>query len=529
MPSCRRGGAELSRSIHFGRGCGGADSRTGLSAPRPLSALFLTAALFALIFSSCAGSGPSVAPPQPQAKIQVQPAPQAKTQPTPATTAIAESAKSLNLDPKALEKYRTMRIDPRVQSVSRDLTQNVSSNPSRYLPDLVKRLTAGEQDPFMKVKLIHDWIADNISYDYTMFANGLVVNQDVESVLRSKKAVCSGYSGLFQRMAELAGIKSDIVSGYAKGIGSSYSLDQRNSHSWNIVHILGGLYIVDATWDAGSIDKGYFVKDYGTDYLFIAPADNLYTHFPKNPSNQLMDRSIDGAVFLKMPDLQGGFFRYGLSLETRGIESLMSTAGTFYLEIKAQKPDVQIDASLKDGSGKEIDSAAFVTRSGPTTWRIRFSIPSIGNYKGIIYAGSGKIPSGTELGGSQPAAGQEGKQSSTDKLEGVMSINFENTAGRGETKAFPRVYASYNEKYGEELVSPMKGVLSAGSSEYFEYKSASAKDVALIVGKNFFSLNPVGNGVFALNFTVPETSDLKLGVSDGGGKYWITLGWEIAR
>jgi hypothetical protein len=489
--------------------------RTCIQSSRLLFTLTTIAAGF-LAFSSCVAGNHAVTPPPPQ--------------PAPATTlpaALLPPVPQRVLDDKALEKYRTMSIDSRVKSLPRDIVQNASMDPGRNLSTLVTRLVGAESDPFMKVKLIHDWIADNISYDYKMFAEGRAVDQTVESVLATRKAVCSGYSRLFQRMAELAGIKSEIVSGYAKGLTTSYSLDQRNSHSWNMVEIAGGKYLVDTTWDSGSIDQGYFVKEYSTDYLFISPRANLYSHFPKDPANQLVAQPIDSAVFLREPCLQGGFFRYGLSLATPGLSSRTKTSGSFALDIRSERPDVQIDASLKDTHGRDIDSATFVTRTGPDTWRVIFAIPSKGTFKGVVFAGPGRNAGAQKSGENQSASSATQAGKNPRMLESVMSLDFENIVPYTVEKAFPHIYASYNESFGEELVAPIEGKLAAGKTTHFEYHSKTAKNVALIADKTFTALRSAGNGLFMLDFTVPHVQSLKLAISDDGKEYWITISWEV--
>ncbi|RAN85873.1 transglutaminase, partial [Bacillus sp. SRB_28] len=70
-----------------------------------------------------------------------------------------------------------------------------------------------------KVKVIHDWIVLNLSYDtslkkYTAY-DGLVTGS----------TVCQGYSLLAYRMLERVGIDNRIVEGTAGG----------QLHAWNIV------------------------------------------------------------------------------------------------------------------------------------------------------------------------------------------------------------------------------------------------------------------------------------------------------
>mgnify|MGYP006299736615 CR=1 len=53
------------------------------------------------------------------------------------------------------------------------------------------------------------------------------------------------------------------------------------NHAWNAVRIEGAWYLVDVTWDSGSLSSsGNFIPEYDTSYLFISPRPLIYTHFP---------------------------------------------------------------------------------------------------------------------------------------------------------------------------------------------------------------------------------------------------------
>jgi len=43
------------------------------------------------------------------------------------------------------------------------------------------------------------------------------------------------------------------------------------AHAWNAVQIKGKLYLIDVTWDAGSLKENKFSRDYSTGYLFLDP------------------------------------------------------------------------------------------------------------------------------------------------------------------------------------------------------------------------------------------------------------------
>ena len=214
-------------------------------------------------------------------------------------------------------QYRTGIIDPRITRISKALLANAANDPDKNLAPLVTALLAGESDPFMRIKLIHDWISDTITYDIAMASRDTVIGQDLATVLSTRRAVCSGYARLFQKMAELAGFEAQTVSGFTKGLGREFSFDFQNSHAWNIVRIGDMWYFVDTTFDAGAFQSqagasgatrggeaaaagntaGKYSKRYSTDYLFPAPIQLRYTHFPEQAVHQLSPAPLDCETF----------------------------------------------------------------------------------------------------------------------------------------------------------------------------------------------------------------------------------------
>ncbi|MCL2809244.1 MAG: transglutaminase-like domain-containing protein [Treponema sp.] len=104
-------------------------------------------------------------------------------------------------------RYRTNRMEGRIRNVGNELTENVFLDPRTYLPDVVTRLMLNLNDPFLKVKVINDWICDNIAYDVDHYFGRRYNSQDYVSVLRNKKGVCSGYAALFYEMCRLGAVQ----------------------------------------------------------------------------------------------------------------------------------------------------------------------------------------------------------------------------------------------------------------------------------------------------------------------------------
>nr|WP_322624741.1 transglutaminase domain-containing protein [uncultured Flavobacterium sp.] len=176
---------------------------------------------------------------------------------------------------------------------------------------LVSQLTENCTTETEKARAIFVWITDNIAYDYRAFNKHKLPkrpkpkkgkNYDfivaqwkvdyTDRVLRKGKAVCEGYSMLFNCMCDYAGLKTDYVPGYVKSqpnqIGRMGILD----HTWNGILLDGKYYFLDATWAAGgcSTDKkgrldGFF-KNFD-DFYWLTPVEKFcMDHYPEDKDNR---------------------------------------------------------------------------------------------------------------------------------------------------------------------------------------------------------------------------------------------------
>jgi hypothetical protein len=117
----------------------------------------------------------------------------------------------------------------------------------------------------------------------------------MDDVIRTRKAICSGYSDLFKQLCELAGLKTVVINGYAKGYGyTPYTKFLSTNHAWNAVFLNGKWQFVDVTWAAGppkEIAGKNPIIDLNT-YFFIPPEKLIKTHLPEDPIWQLQEKKF---------------------------------------------------------------------------------------------------------------------------------------------------------------------------------------------------------------------------------------------
>lgn len=131
--------------------------------------------------------------------------------------------------------------------------REVSDKVEEIMAELDISSKASEQE---KVRAVYDYVCNYVKYDY-VHVNSSLYHKDstAYAALVKNYATCQGYAvGVFRLLKE-CGIECEVVTG--TGIDEE---GQSEFHAWNGVWLDGKYYILDATWDAGKEEYGYFLK-----------------------------------------------------------------------------------------------------------------------------------------------------------------------------------------------------------------------------------------------------------------------------
>ncbi len=218
--------------------------------------------------------------------------------PPPAPIPIAPSTAGLSIE-------RPWPSEPAIHPAVRDMPESEQTSVER----VARWVQAHEPDPLMRVKALHDFVADHVAYDvdvlHAIEAGGDIGDsQDPDVVLRTGKAVCMGYSLLLEALGKITGDDIRYVVGDA----------HQEGHAWNAAQIDGRFLLIDATWDAGYVNGGVFTKRYSTDYLFTPAVVFGVEHFPDEPGWQLRSEPLSRGEFNRQPQLKPSFFARGYRL-----------------------------------------------------------------------------------------------------------------------------------------------------------------------------------------------------------------------
>ena len=234
--------------------------------------------------------------------------------------------------------------------------------------DLAQKIQSDFSTDFGKARAIFSWLAFNVRYDVKSYLHPkpakkikykteeerlLKVKQQydkmIAKVLHKQKAVCSGYSELFNYVALQVGLESQVNVGDAKT--RVYDIGRRRvkvSHAWNSVKIDGVWRLIDATWGAGHINlkKEKFYHHFNPLYFDTPPKLFFTEHYPAK--GLWFDTIVDKNEFLKAPLINDNILngKYQIMEPKNGvIEICQNERATF--KIANLSPDATIQYSLK--------------------------------------------------------------------------------------------------------------------------------------------------------------------------------------
>lgn len=244
------------------------------------------------------------------------------------------------------------------------------------------------RDDEEKARAIYRWITANIDYDVeSYFSGSYKTRSGSKTVLNDKKAVCAGYSQLFESLCDAAGLESVRIDGHGKGYSYTPFSDtgRTSDHAWNAVKIDGRWRLVDPTWGAGHIDEvGGFVRQFDDYYFLTPPEEFIYTHLPDDPRWQLLERPLSKEEYEDLVYVKPPFFRSEMKILSHP-EGVISTEDQVKIGLYVPG-DVLTIAELLDENVNELPDRFTLIRREDGECVIRAAFPGPGNYTLRIYS-----------------------------------------------------------------------------------------------------------------------------------------------
>jgi hypothetical protein len=191
------------------------------------------------------------------------------------------------------------------------------------IEEIVNYIIKKDKSEKEKAYSIAHFITKSVSYDYEYLKTRIhdCPIEDSKKILAGKNrlTVCSGYSKVFNELATIAGLESKYVTGYTKqSITDLNKID--GYHAWNIVTIEGKKKIFDVTWADGGDEH----------WLSVDPSLMIYSHFPDDSVDQLLDKAITKEEYKNLPVVipynEGKYNPFSLNKGTVNCDSVFHIA-----------------------------------------------------------------------------------------------------------------------------------------------------------------------------------------------------------
>lgn len=166
---------------------------------------------------------------------------------------------------------------------------------NNFIPEeivkLAQKIIRHSYSNYDKIMAVHDWVADNVYYDYDSLSDGSYRQQkhDALSVIKRKRTVCSGYSELTKILLKAVGIYAINMDCFALGYMTNGDWNMAVNMECDANHVITFAYaddkwlMMDTTWDSDNEYKnGKYIRKagYGVSHQYFdcTLAFFSYTH-----------------------------------------------------------------------------------------------------------------------------------------------------------------------------------------------------------------------------------------------------------
>jgi len=234
------------------------------------------------------------------------------------------------------------------------IDNKVGSIPVTNTDALAKQLASLGKTDREKVRAIFRWITEHIDYNAMPFGQHKNVSRQfykepedsgvalpplneriAAKILNTGVAFCDGYSRLFKTLCYHAGIKAEVIYGYAR---TDNNRRFAVNHTWNSVYIDSTWYLLDVTWASGFVSYGNeYIRQYNDFYFLTPPNEFIREHYPEDLQWTLLKDPPVYREFVQSPFRYSGFIKAGLSsyFPTKGVIDV-SVGDTILIELKAR-------------------------------------------------------------------------------------------------------------------------------------------------------------------------------------------------
>ena len=237
------------------------------------------------------------------------------------------------------------------------IDSKVESIPVAKSDTLAKQLASLGNTDLEKVRAIFRWITEHIDYNVRPIGRSKKIhhlfyeepddsaaalpplNERVAAkVLYKGVAFCEGYSRLFKTLCDHAGIKAEIIYGYAR---TNTNRRFGVNHTWNAVYIDSTWHLLDVTWASGVVSLcNEYIRQYNDFYFLTPPGEFIRDHYPEDPQWTLLSNPPVYREYNQSPFRYSGYIKAGINsyFPAKGVIDA-AIGDTITIELKVRKRD----------------------------------------------------------------------------------------------------------------------------------------------------------------------------------------------
>ncbi|HEY0109042.1 MAG TPA: transglutaminase domain-containing protein [Fibrella sp.] len=208
--------------------------------------------------------------------------------------------------------FSSATVAPRSYEVIDTYARRTPEAYTKSIKTLSDYLTAPARSDMAKARSIYAWILTHVRYDYGSYTGAHYSSEAyyAAQILKSRRAVCSGFAHLYKQLLSQAGVEVTTVKGYARYNDSQAGFPTGGiDHEWNAVKLDGDWYLCDLTWASTTAQKGV-PNDF---YFMTDPQAFISQHFPLDSRWQLLSRSVSKPDFDRFPKYYDAYFNLGFN------------------------------------------------------------------------------------------------------------------------------------------------------------------------------------------------------------------------
>ncbi len=269
---------------------------------------------------------------------------------------------------------------PWKKSTIHPVVANMPRSAETSIKAVAKYIAQREKDPVLRIKALHDWVADRVAYDAASFYAGRIPDQSAQTTFKTRVSVCAGYANLLSALGDAINEKIVVVEGDARDSAAGDKLTGMG-HAWNAAKVNGHWHLIDVCWDSGTVDRqNGFVKGYRTSYLMPPPEVMIADHFPDQSTWQLLPKPLTQGDFLRQPMLSPAFQSADLTLVTP--QRARNEMGDKAIAVVKNPDNVWLMTGLEQ-NGKQLGESSVPTNNEMA--HLEQDLPDKGTYRLNIF------------------------------------------------------------------------------------------------------------------------------------------------